>query len=708
MMLITRRELLALAALGTVLRRSADAQTAAPSTLYRDYSRCFPDFLRDLAENAYESRNRAIAQLTTPEAIRERQRWVAETYWRLIGGMPERTPLNARSVGTFERRGYRVDKVVYESQPNFHISGNLYIPTTGRPPYPGVLYQMGHTLNGKGDATYQLCCQTLAGLGYVVLAFDPMGQGERTYYPGPVPSRSRLGADEEHTYPGRQMLLNGITSTRLQTWDAVRSLDFLASQPMVDTKRLASTGQSGGGTTTMMLAAVDDRLAAAVVSSGITENVACANFNPPGSTDDGEQNVIASAPAGFDRWDLLYPIAPKPLLVMVSQRDFFGTYSPNYLTSGNEEFEKLRRVYGTLGHADRIAWFGTPLPHGFSFDLRMQMYNWFARWLKGESAPVPEEPVVAAEAEEALFASANGNMVQSFHGETPFTLNRKHKPAKSAADLSTLLKVDRPAPGLTAVTVGRASYHVSAVEAVEFQSAPRVWVPAWLYVPKSADSSKPLVIVLEPGGRNAWQESALYNRLAAEGCVVCAPDLRGVGDLTPEFGRGAARHARPHNSEEDYAWSSLILGKPLAGQRVTDILAVVHGLRARRDVADRPVLLAARGIMTVPALFAAAIDPVIGALHLAEGLISFKSIVETELYDYPFGNFVPNLLAHTDLPALTLSLAPRRVTLAGMVDAAGNRLSPDAVAAEFSGSSHIRILPGPAWSPSEIFVAGPR
>ena len=392
----SRREVLAIAAMGSLLRGRAGAQQGTPSIMYRDYSRCFPDYLRDLAERAYQSRNRAIAGLTTPEAIRDRQQWVTQAFWTLVGGMPERTPLNARTVGSFERPLYRVEKVVYESQPNFHISANLYVPTVGRPPFPGVLYQMGHTTNGKGDATYQVCCQTLAGLGYLVLGFDPMGQGERTYYPGRVPSRSRLGADEEHTFPGRQMLLKGITSTRLQTWDAVRSLDYLASHPLVDPKRLGATGQSGGGTNTMLLAAVDDRLAAVAVSSGITENFACANFNPPGSTDDGEQNLVASALVDFDRWDLLYPIAPKPLLVMVSQRDFFGTYSPNYLTSGIEEFQKLQGVYRTLGHPERIAWFDTPLPHGFSLDLRMQMYNWFARWLKGESQPVPEEPIVTA------------------------------------------------------------------------------------------------------------------------------------------------------------------------------------------------------------------------------------------------------------------------------------------------------------------------
>ena len=100
----------------------------------------------------------------------------------------------------------------------------------------------------------------------------------------------------------------------------------------VDPRRLASTGQSGGGTLTMILAAMDDRLAAAAVSSGNTENFAASPFLAPGSSDDAEQDLVGSGPLAFDRWDLLWPIAPKPLLVAISAHDFFGTYSPSYET----------------------------------------------------------------------------------------------------------------------------------------------------------------------------------------------------------------------------------------------------------------------------------------------------------------------------------------------------------------------------------------
>ena len=247
--------------------------------------------------------------------------------------------------------GTRVEKIVYQSRPGLFVTANLYLPKSGTPPYPGVLFQMGHSANGKSYALYQRCCQGLVQLGYVVLAFDPIGQGERTNYPRPDGWLTRLRSPtEEHTVPGRQMLLVGETATGALLWDAMRSLDVLASHPKVDPRRLASTGQSGGGTLTMILAAMDDRLAAAAVSSGNTENFAVSPFLAPGSADDAEQDLVGSGPLAFDRWDLLWPIAPKPLLVAVSAHDFFGTYSPSYETSGREEFEKLR---ARLLHAGR-------------------------------------------------------------------------------------------------------------------------------------------------------------------------------------------------------------------------------------------------------------------------------------------------------------------------------------------------------------------
>src|SRR5205085_9095597 len=215
---MTRRDLLALAAGSAIDQRNTRGQEVPyAGTPYRDYSRCLPDFLSGLAQEAYDKRNAELSKLTTASAIATRQRWATETLWRLAGGQPERTQLRPRVVGSFDRPGYRLEKVVYESQPEFFIPANLYVPTTGKPPFPGVLFQMGHSLNGKAYDPYQRCCQGLAKLGYLVLAFDPMGQGERTYYPDAKLSRTRLrSADEEHTLPGKQMLLLGDTSTRFQ------------------------------------------------------------------------------------------------------------------------------------------------------------------------------------------------------------------------------------------------------------------------------------------------------------------------------------------------------------------------------------------------------------------------------------------------------------------------------------------------------------
>jgi dienelactone hydrolase len=677
-----------------------------PGVSYRDYFRCLPDFLDELAVRAYEARNQQIAALTTPAAVRRRQQWSRETFWKLVGGEPERTPLNVRIVGGFEREHYRVEKLLYESQPNLYVPANLYIPKSYKPPFPGILFQMGHTPNGKAGDTYQRCCQGLAQFGYLVLGFDPMGQGERIYYPDASGIKSRIvHYDEEHSHAGRQMLLVGDSATRMQTWDAVRSLDVLASHPLVDPNRIGATGQSGGGTTTMFISAVDDRIAAAVVCSGNTENFACANFDAPGSSDDAEQNFPGSGPIGFDRWDCLYPLAPKPLLVSVSDKDFFGTYSPRYISNGWEEFQKLRKIYGMFGKENQIAWGGTPLPHALSYDTRLQVYSWFARWLKGETGRIQAEPPTVVEEDSTLWVSASGSVVRSSSGgETPFSLTRAAMPKTQTPEaLKTLLGVEMPLPNLAARVLKRVPSDDCQIEALEIQSATQVWLPAWLIRPTTVPV-KSVLLLLEPAGRNydhRWQQGGLYQTLATNGHIVCVPDLRGAGDLTPELERGAALYGEDHKSDESWAWGSLILGKPLLGQRVTDILAALEALRHHDGVAGLPLVVAARGEWTVPMQFAAALDSNFAALYLSGGLLSFRNIVETEDYTHPFANFVPGILHHTDLTELP---GPKRVVLAGVVDSAGNAVPVESVRTAYSKAANVEVVVEARWD-TAIFGA---
>jgi dienelactone hydrolase len=615
-------------------------------------------------------------------AIRRRQEWVREEFWKLVGGKPERTPLNARVTGEFTRQGYQVRKLVYESQPGIVVSANLYIPAAGQPPYPGVLFQMGHAGNGKAYPSYQKCCQSLARLGYLVLAFDPMGQGERINYPDSSGTKTRLSSvDEEHTLPGKQFLLLGNSATRYQVWDAIRGLDYLAGHPLADAGRLAATGQSGGATLTMLLACVDSRLAAVAVSSGNTENFATAKFQAPGSTDDAEQELIGSGILGFDRWDLLYPFAPKPLLIQVSAHDFFGTYSPRYLDDGREQYEKLSGVYEICGRRDQLSWNSTPLTHGLTYSLRLGIYQWFEKWLMKSARGIDEEPPVPPETEQTLWSGPTGNVNRDFASLRPFgwvkheasVINR----AGSAMSWKKTLPYKLPASSLKLRVLSEVSLSDARLAAAEVNSSREVWIPLWLLIPAQPDRSRLPLLILDELGRNSGvAEDGLYHRLATAGRTVWAADIRGVGDSRPDVGPGNPAYTVEHAAEDEYAWASLILGEPLLAQRITDILALAQAISNQASDGRGKVALAARGALTVPALFACAAAPQnIASLYLAGGLISFKNLLETENYRQPLANFAWNLYRSTDLPLLAAECSPRVIQIGGARDASNRPLS---------------------------------
>src|SRR6185295_11580755 len=206
-MMYTRRRFLettgALAAAGLVRPVGSFKQSSAGSrqagapgvdlsvdrAAWPDYSRDLERYLVRLANEARDRRKRVINAISTRQQVLDRQKTVVAELWKMLGGPLDRTPINARVFGTVDRPGYRIEKVAFESRPRLYVTANLYIPTgTGR--RPAILGPLGHSVNGKAWPSYQKLFTNLARKGYIVLAYDPFGQGERIEYPGSRPGQS--------------------------------------------------------------------------------------------------------------------------------------------------------------------------------------------------------------------------------------------------------------------------------------------------------------------------------------------------------------------------------------------------------------------------------------------------------------------------------------------------------------------------------------
>src|SRR5262249_19210974 len=197
--------------------------------------------------------------------LKKRQESLRAKFIEALGGFPEKTPLNPRVAGSLSGDGFRVEKVIYESRPAHHVTAVVYIPE-GKGPFPGVLVPCGHSDKGKAEEAYQRISILLAKHGFVVLCYDPIGQGERMQLLTPDGKPAIKGNTTEHTMAGIGALLVGWSCASFRIWDGIRSIDYLASRPEVDPTRLGCTGNSGGGTLTSYLMALDERIAAAAPS----------------------------------------------------------------------------------------------------------------------------------------------------------------------------------------------------------------------------------------------------------------------------------------------------------------------------------------------------------------------------------------------------------------------------------------------------------
>jgi cephalosporin-C deacetylase-like acetyl esterase len=648
-----------------------------------DYSRDLERYLVRLSNDARERRKRVINAISTRQEVLDRQKMVAAELWKMLGGPLDRTALNARVTGVVERPGYRIEKVTFESRPRLHVTANLYVPAgTGR--RPAILSPLGHSVNGKTWPSYQKLFSNLARKGYVVLAYDPFGQGERIEYPGSRPGQSVLGGGtSEHEYAGRRLILLGANFGLFRAWDGIRGIDYLLMRAEVDPERIGCCGQSGGGTLTQFLAALDNRIHVAVVSMGNTENLAQENVEPPGSADDAEQNIVPALARGIDRADLLYAFAPKPLLMTITLHDAGHTYSPEYVSSSHDLLDEYKRVYGLLGAGDRVSLLATTVSHGYVYEMRRATYAWFNRWFDMKNVD-DDESSQAVESDDTLFVTPTGFVTTSFGGETALSLTRQmadeinHPLSLSADDvrsrIRTVLGIEESRGAALAArvlaTIRKPGYRA---EQFEFTSDREIRTPGWLLTPDNAGPSIPTLLYI--GESPAWSsvaEDAFAERLCAkERCRVAVIDVRGRGDCAIGYPPRGRFYFPGRITDEAYlTWFTLMLGKPLLGGQIYDTLRALDYLRSRPDVGS-PVSLVGDGPHGVIALYAAALDARVRSVASRQTVTDYRSLAVAERYTQPFGIYAYGILREFDLPDVARAAGPRPVLLLNPVTPRG-------------------------------------
>jgi dienelactone hydrolase len=611
--------------------------------------------LLELAIRQEEKRRNRFAAVKARAGLDELQASLRQTFLRLIDDFPARNSLPpVQKIGAIQADGYRIDKLVYQSFPGYHVSALLYRPEKISAPLPGVLSPCGHSENGKAHSSYQILHVNLVKRGFVVLTYDPVGQGERSQFWDAERRRSRFDLScGEHAVLGNPLYLLGTNLARYRIWDGIRGLDFLASLPEVDPSRIGCVGNSGGGTLTAYIAALDNRVAVAAICCYITTlRRRMANRIQEDPSSDPEQDIFGFVSEGIDHAGLLALRVPKPTLLGAARRDFFP------IDGTRESFAEAKRLYDLAGAGDAIELVEADQRHGLTPPLRKAVYRWFERWLANRH-PAPQADEIAVEPRSSfeLQVCTDGQVNRTFHSRPllPLALeefDRSRKPPLAFVPETFRRDVLRLDPELAEAGIAEIA-------------------------PARAPAATAILCVNGNEASDWRDEKAILEGLGRQGYAVAVVDPRGVGLKRIKLRVGGRVYADPISGvEENVAYNAFLVGKSLLGMRVSDVQAAVHAYRA--SAKPRRLVVCGRRDAALVACFAALVEPAIDQVAAEEMLLSFRSLFGPEGRAVNAASILPAFLRHfRDVAAMLAAISPRKVLLSAGVAGDGEAFAPN-------------------------------
>ena len=623
------------------------------------------------------------------EALRRRV-LVANGLWP----MPEKTPLNAVVYGKSSRDGFTVEKVYFESLPGHFVTGLLFRPSEpSKTPMPGVLSPHGHGGRMQSHSDQEIArqiaqgaehfeksgrtpklarCVTLARMGCVTFIFDMLGYADSKQVAFEVAHRHKDARPEEQDgssdqwiffSPQADLRLQSIMG--LQTWNAIRALDFLSSLPDVDPDRLAVTGGSGGGTQSILLGAIDDRIKVSfpngMVSTSMQGGCYCENCN--------------LLRIGTGNVELAALFAPKPQAMTAAD-----DWTKEMMSDG---YPELKWLYAMIGNEDDV--YCRPMlhfKHNYNYVTRATMYQWMNRHLKlGLDDPVIEqdfEPLSEAE-----------STVWSEEHPAPSEVGIPHERSvcrwfdqQATKQLDAIVPNDSDSLKEFQSTFGgawRVVFDQGIPPTVGFEAKAKIVTDDYvvskgivrdprrgaeiplLTVSKNRSDTAPLVIWSSGSGKadgfdNRGQLTGLLASLVDGGATVMLPDLF----LQGEFVTSASDSDQQRVIDDPRSFSALTFGynRTLVAERCSDLLSVVAHARSQKSSGVRLIGSggAAPWVAPAAALAGSAVDRVV---------IDTQSFRFGSVRSYRDANFVPGAVKYGDLPVLLALRAPYRLAIVG-------------------------------------------
>jgi hypothetical protein len=604
----------------------------------------------DRARAQDEARRERWARVATESDLLALQKETRAKALAVMGGLPaEKTPLRSRVTGPVPMDGYRIEKLVFESLPGVFVTALLYVPDAPAGPKPAVLLPCGHSPVGKAFVNYQQIGGRLAKRGYVVLSWDPVGQGERSQFWDAAAKRSRFNlVCGEHAVLGNLAVLAGTSLVRYEVWDGIRAVDYLLTRPEVDGRRLSITGTSGGGFQSTWIGAIDERIGVVAPSCFVTSlplRMANRIFEDPDT--DPEQDPPGLVSEGVDHPGLLLLAWPRAVHVAAAIRDFVP------IDGARRTFAEIRALYERFGPGDRVGFAEGDHPHRYSDENQTKAFDFLDRMnANGRHeglAPVRTLPP------EALQVTPTGQVRVDLGGRSLVDVIRDdfHARPRVATDLVSLYRAAPGAPAgrATSERVGTSSTADATIDRWLLRGPNGLATPL-VHVRPASGTPPRVVLLLRLEGKVGPADWPAVEAHLAKGDAVVSFDLPGVGEDRLRYRAVSVDDPTIAPADEDaaffdplsgvlanHAYNGLLTGRPYLFEALDAVAAAATF--SRETLGAKRVAVAGLGEAALLASVAARVLALEPASDPAAPVFSWRAAVEEGRERWPIQYLYP-------------------------------------------------------------------